>query len=212
MSVSENLLEKIVETKNRLEKRFSDFESSLLKRRSFMAVPVVEESLEKPDSEEEEEIHLPAKSDSKSEPTTTVDNEIYAELHKKVVMLSKEKESLEVMVENLRKSLQAMATERNELLQRMEKTSESRVGLDEHQQLLQLSQKREKSARIWNGWHQKYRALKKMIHDLGQERQMHLGRITALSTELDTALEHIAELRDELHSLETAEKIGGRNG
>lgn len=166
----------------------------------------------KTETEEKEEIQVLGKSDSKTESASTVENEIYAELHKKVVALSKEKEALELTVENLRKSLQVMAEERNELLERTQRVSESSVGFPFSEQVVQLNKKREKSARIWKGWHSKYRALKKMIHGLEQEKQLNLGRITALSTELDTALEHIAELRDELHSLETAGKIGGKNG
>lgn len=211
MNVSGNLLEKIVETRNRLEKRFSDFESALLQKRSFAVMPIVEDLLSKPESAEEE-LPSPEKNFSESKSSGTVESELYAELHKKVVALSKEKESLELTVENLRKSLQTMAEERNELLQEMAKVPESSAEFPFGEQLLQLNKKREKSVRVWKAWHNKYRALKKMIQGLEQERQMNFGRITALSTELDTALEHIAELRDELHSLETAEKLGGKNG
>lgn len=237
MSAVDILLERVSRTRTRLEKRFSNFESSLSTRRTLPEHLVAEvgpaalQGLATRDTEEQEKLLLLEEENKKFQ--IEIDFQ-----QKEKESLQKENASLNEKIGNLRESLKAMADERKKLMQKIEEGNaptvqpvvidtpvinvpapESNFLNPDNSGIVQLEEKivhlknrRQKTALLWKAWTKKYRTLEKMVQSCQQDKEKHLNQLTALNSELDTAHEHIAELRDDLHSLETAEKIGGAHG
>ena len=196
MSVSNHVADKVKKTRLKLDERFSSFERSLFKELSdrYSALDTLSVSAA-PEEAKTAEPGAAGGADS-IEPSA---------LQKELDEQMARNRDLESAMDRLRNNLKDMGLERQQLAGRiheleddLKKSRPSEPGLapagnlNFKIELERIRLKRAKSARFWRKWKASRRR---------GPKEDDAKQVAKLTQELDSAIELIAELRDELHSV-----------